>query len=82
MSEVTGISISLTNCTSTLLREVAMKEITRNSLALTYAMALHSDNPTDWGKVNEAILNRWSFSGLEYIKTRAWKLAGGWKSFN
>ena len=27
----------------------------------------------DWEKVNTAIINRWSISGLEYIKKRAWE---------
>jgi hypothetical protein len=26
----------------------------------------------DWKKVNEAIIDRWSISGLQYIKQKAW----------
>jgi hypothetical protein len=27
----------------------------------------------NWRLINEAILSRWSFSGLEWIKAQAWK---------
>lgn len=29
----------------------------------------------DWSRVNAAIIARWSLSGLQYIKRRAWSLA-------
>jgi hypothetical protein len=64
----------LADCTRVLLDEVASKKITQKSLSLTYAMALASSHVTDWAKVNEAIVSRWSLSGLERIKNAAWKL--------
>lgn len=66
----------LWNCEATLLQEIACKDFTRESVALTYALTLcSSERPTiNWGKVNEAIVARWSFSALEWIKKRAWKL--------
>jgi len=38
---------------------------------------LRSSDQTDWKAVNEAIIQRWSKSGLNYIKERAWKIAEG-----
>ena len=67
------MTVELTNPEATLLEEVAMPEITRKSIALTYAFALRSSVPVDFAKVNQAIIDRWSFSGLEYIKKLAWK---------
>lgn len=66
--------IELMNCENLLMREIADKRIKRNSLALTYRLAMASSEEVDWLKVNRAIINRWSLSGLEYIKNRAWKL--------
>lgn len=44
----------------------------RKSIAKTYALALNSSWPTDWKKVNSMIIDRWSVSGLEWIKEQAW----------
>ena len=65
----------LTDTTNTLLREIEDPAMRRKDVAQTYALALRSSWPTDWGKVNRAILARWSRSALDWIKTRAWKLA-------
>ena len=75
-NDMTDFRIELAACEMTLLNEIAMKEIKRDSLALTYSMAIVSSeqNIIDWGKINKAIIERWSFSGLEYIKNKAWKL--------
>lgn len=40
-------------------------------LAQTYALALKSSWPTDWEKVNRAIIKRWSVAGLERVKRLA-----------
>lgn len=66
--------IELTCCDMVICNEASMPEITRDDIAQTYAMALVSSWPTDWKKANAAILERWSKSGLEYIKVRAWKI--------
>ena len=68
--------IELCCCEKVLLDEISTKKIRQNSLALTYAMAMMSSecDRIDWRKVNEAIIKRWSFFGLEYIKNRAWKI--------
>jgi len=34
-------------------------------------------HPFNWGKVNQAILDRWSPAALTYIKDKAWKFAEG-----
>ena len=47
---------------------------TQAEIANTYAMALVSSWPTDWKRVNEAIVKRWP-KGLNRIKTWAWKIA-------
>ncbi len=64
--------IELQDCDNVMLQEIANKECTRLTVARTYALALHSDYPTDFKKVNKAIIERWSLSALEYIKRMAW----------
>jgi hypothetical protein len=44
---------------------------TQKSVAMTYALALKSDWPTDWKRVNAAIVARWP-KGLGRIKEMAW----------
>lgn len=66
--------VELCDCENTLLQEIQNKSITRKSLALTYAMALCSSERVNFGRVNMAIVERWSVSGLIYIKKQAWKL--------
>jgi len=68
-----AIRVELVCCTKVLLSEVANPKITQTSLATTYALALCSSEKTDWAKVNEAIVARWSRSGLERVKKKAWK---------
>lgn len=74
------VQMSLLCCTETICEEV-QRGLKQNDIAVTYAMALTSssrgvDNP-DWGKINGAILARWSMSGLERIKKRAWDICAG-----
>ena len=56
-------------------QEVANKTLKRKDVALTYALAImHPDQKSrDWARMNNAILSRWSKSGLIYIKTLAWR---------
>jgi hypothetical protein len=79
-SDTNQFTIRLCNCESVLIAECGYKETTRNDIAITYRMAMESERDhkekIDWRKVNESIINRWSKSGLKYIKERAWK--GGW----
>lgn len=79
VNEFAGLRLELADCENTLLREIGTREakgLTRDAVALTYAMALRSsERPAiDWGKVNRAIIARWSPAALKYIKERAWRL--------
>ncbi len=51
--------------------EIARGE-TQESIAHTYALALRSSWPTDWARVNAAILARWP-KGLVRVKRLAWR---------
>jgi hypothetical protein len=48
----------------------------RQEAAQEYArlMELNGTAWTEWGPINEAILRRWSISGLSHIKKKAWKM--------
>lgn len=69
-----GLTIEMTNCEATLLRDIAEPEATRKYVASTYRLALRSSefSTIDWPKVNGAIIKRWSLSALEWIKREAW----------
>lgn len=43
----------------------------QKQIAQTYALALRSSWPTDWSRVNKAIVERWSLAGLKRIKEMA-----------
>ena len=78
MDEMAGggyraMKLELRCCTSVLLNEIGGLALPQKDVALTYAMALCSSESTDWKSVNEAIIGRWSRSGLERIKRMAWK---------
>lgn len=51
----------------------------RNEMAVGYAGILRMGGTgwSRWSDLNAVIIERWSPSGLEYIKRRAWKLAAG-----
>jgi hypothetical protein len=48
----------------------------RNEIAFEYGRLLQSygTEGLNWQRVNRAIIERWSESGLSYIKNRAWKI--------
>jgi hypothetical protein len=48
----------------------------RDELAYEYARLIEHRAPTDgmWPVLNLAIMDRWSRSGLTYIKRKAWSL--------
>ena len=66
--------LELALCEKTLLDEIAMPQIRRRDVAQTYRLAMQSSEceQIDWAKVNRAIMDRWSRSGLEWIKKQAW----------
>lgn len=65
------------DCENVLLREIPDKRLKQADIALTYAMALVSSerDSINWTRVNAAVIERWSLSGLRRVKERAWKLA-------
>jgi len=70
--------VEMACCTQTLLKEISDNHFKRKDVALSYYMALHQQTEeVDWNKINNAIMGRWSFSGLNYIKGLAWKLMEG-----
>lgn len=57
-------------------RECETSEVTQDSVALTYALAMRGEDngrPVDWRRINSAIAKRWP-KGLPRVKTKAWKL--------
>ncbi len=44
---------------------------TQKQIAQTYRLAMQSSWPTDWARVNQAILKRWP-KGLQRVKEMAW----------
>ena len=76
-----GWRINMVCCTEVICNEVSHKQIKQRDVALSYALALKSqmqkaDTP-DWGKINRAIIDRWSMAGLERIKKAAFDLCSG-----
>lgn len=65
------MTIELAACTDMLLHEIA-QGASRRAVARTYRLAMQSSHETDWKRVNEAIIARWSVSGLTWIKQQAW----------
>jgi hypothetical protein len=67
--------IELANCEQTLLTEIANPVFKRADIAVTYGLALRSSEArtNDRAMVNRAIIARWSFSALNWIKKQAWK---------
>ena len=57
-----------------ILQEIADKDFTRDNVALTYAFCISSSEEMDFGKINRAIIARWSMRALTYIKHKAWKM--------
>ena len=68
------MKIELMDVEQVILEEIAEKESTRDSIALTYAFCITSSEDIDWWMINQAIVARWSRSALIYIKKKAWKL--------
>ena len=68
------MNIQLCDCERVLLEEIEHPEFTRDMVALTYAMAIQSEETVNWRKIHEAIIDRWSWSALDYIKRKAWNL--------
>ena len=74
---MSDIQINLICCTQVICNEIE-QGLRQMDIAQTYALAIKSeaqgaDNP-DWPTINKAIVARWSMSGLERIKARAYSI--------
>jgi len=69
--------VEFCRCTEVLLQEIRDTHFSQKHVALTYAMAIASSETKDWKAINDAIIKRWSFSGLKRIKQMAWKKFSG-----
>lgn len=59
-------------CVESVIENEIAQGLKQKQIAQIYALALVSSWPTDWRRVNEAIIKRWSFAGLNRIKNMAW----------
>ena len=66
------VYLELRCCEDVILNELKHREVTQKDIAQTYRLALRSSEDIDWGKINKAIVKRWSLSGLKRIKETAW----------
>ena len=71
------MKIELMFCEKTILQEIADKNFTRDSIAITYAFCIDSTENPDFAKINKAIITQRSRNALKYIKKEAWKLKEG-----
>jgi hypothetical protein len=68
----------LTNPEKRILEEIKNKKIYQSSIIKTYALALIAHDQgekVDFSAINQAIVSRWSISGLEHVKRQAHKIA-------
>ena len=59
-------------CVESMVENEIKQGCKQKQIAQTYALALRSTWPTDWQRVNSAIVKRWSMAGLQRIKKLAW----------
>lgn len=71
------MKIEMKDVETVILEEIKASDSTRDDIALTYAFCITSSEDINFGKINRAIVARWSTSAREYIKTKAWKLVEG-----
>jgi hypothetical protein len=64
-------TMEMTCCEQVILNEIE-QGLNQTEVAKSYALAIRSSWPTNWRKVNDAIIARWSKAGLERIKKLAW----------
>ena len=58
-------------CVESVIENEIAQGLTQKDIAQTYALGLRSSWPTDWARVNAAILKRWP-KGLNRVKEMAW----------
>ena len=78
-----AVRVEMLDPQGTIMEEIADKRLTRDDVADTYAWCLRASFDPEsvytisWPTINKAILERWSNSALEYIKTKAWRIYEG-----
>ena len=60
-----------------ILARVADKRMRRYDVAVAYTECMHPSADVDFRVVNAAIMERWSLSGLRWIKAAAWRRLEG-----
>lgn len=58
---------------SDFLNKLKEEKVTRDDIVPLYAQGIYWKEFVDWVKINKAIMDKWSKSGLIYIKHKAWK---------
>ena len=62
------------NWKTVILQQIADRKKRRRDIAETYGILLRTGLPLEeYAEINKAIIDRWSFAGLEWIKTQAWR---------
>lgn len=59
-----------------ILEEIGDRSFRQKDIAYTYYLImLYATDPdaVDWASINQAIIDRWSVSGLKRVKKMAWK---------
>lgn len=67
----TKMEVKLLNGEQAILQEIASEKAKQKDVALTYAFLLRQEEDVDWASINQAIISRWSISGLNKIKKMA-----------
>ena len=67
-----GIRMSL--LADVILKNIADTTMTRDDIALTYALCTTSSEKPDFGKINTALQARWGLGDRKYIKQKAWQI--------
>jgi hexokinase len=60
-------------CVESVIENDIAQGLTQKGIAETYAMGMVSSWPTDWARVNQAIIKRWP-KGLNRVKKMAHKI--------
>ena len=70
------MSIDFAELENRIMATIENRKMTRREVAEVYALGvrLRAYNILDWRRVNTAIVERWSVSGLTWIKREAWKM--------
>jgi len=69
--------MSLTAAEHNLRQTIIDRRCTRDDVAVGYADAIGVMGFVNWPEIDQAIMERWSRSGLEYIKRAAWNRRAG-----